>query len=252
MSKSRLTLIVAAFLFLPAVAGAEGTTCANPTVIVPDGRLTTSTIPAGSTFVFAITSRVGSSYSVEFHNTLGPALQTPGTLTVYSAVACSTPIATTDTKAIDPADLNGSRVSFTATTPLTFFSLANGSGNPISYSFTVSETTMFSAAWSTNGAYDTFYSFLNTTAGTVNGTLTLYTVAGAQVATNSFTINPNSTASVNTSGLAAPRNATGTAKFSHSGPPGAILAECAIANFSITPTPYIQIVKFAPTRESTH
>jgi hypothetical protein len=32
----------------------------------------------------------------------------------------------------------------------------------------------------------------------------------------------------------------------HDGPPGAIVAEVAIANFSISPTPYFQFVHFQP------
>jgi hypothetical protein len=37
--------------------------------------------------------------------------------------------------------------------------------------------------------------------------------------------------------------------FVHNGPPGAILAEATIANFSILPTPYNQPVKFQTVRE---
>jgi len=248
--------VVAVLVFLAGLplARAEGTTCPNPTVIVPDGRITMSTIPNGSTFFFRITSRIGSSYSAEFHNVLGAAVQTPGTLTVFSDAACGTPIAPTNTAGVDPADLNGERVAFTATTSQTLFSLLNNSGGTITYSFTVSDTTMFSPAWSTNGTYDTFYSFLNTTGGTINGTLTLYNVGGTPVGAASFTINANNTASRNTSAgsLGTVRNTTGTAKFTHNGPPGAILAEADVANFNITPTPYIQIVKFQPARESTH
>jgi hypothetical protein len=255
MNKSRFTLVVvaASLLFLPAFAGAEGGACGTPTVIVPDGRITSSTIPAATTFFFRISSRIGSSYSVEFHNTLGAAVQTPGTLGVFSDVACGTAVTTTNTGATDPGDLNGERRSFTATTVQTLFSLNNATVNPITYSFTVSDTTMFSPAWSTNGTFDSFYSFLNTTGGTVMGTLTLFNTVGVQVGTpTNFTISPNNTASTNSQLLLAPRNSSGTAKFTHNGPPGAILAEAAIANFTITPTPYFQAVKFGPTRESTH
>jgi len=48
--------LIAVILFiglwtLPAVA--EGTTCTNPTMIVADGRITRSSIPAATTFYFA-------------------------------------------------------------------------------------------------------------------------------------------------------------------------------------------------------
>ena len=252
LRKAAGAVFVTALMLGPSLAHAEGTTCPAPTVIVPDGRITTSTIPAATTYYFRITSRAGNSYSAEFHNVLGPAVQTPGTLTVYSDAACATPITPTNTAAVDPGDLNGARVAFTAATAQTLFALNNTTAGTLTYSFTVSDTTMFSPAWSTFGTFDSFFSFLNTTGGTLTGTLTLYNTAGTQVSASPFTINANSTAATNTSALATARNAAGTAKFVHNGPPGAVLAEAAIANFTITPTPYFQGVKFQPTRESTH
>ena len=44
------------------------------------------------------------------------------------------------------------------------------------------------------------------------------------------------------------RNRTGTAKLSHDGPPGAVLAEGVIANFSTNPA-YVQPVKFQAVRD---
>jgi hypothetical protein len=255
LRKAAGAVFVSAVVLLlgPSLAHAEGTTCGNPTVIVADGRITTSTIPNNTTFAYRITSRIGNSYSAEFHNVLGPAVQTPGALLVYSDGACGTLITPTNTAGVDPADINGNRVSFTATTGQTLFTLNNTSGGTLTYSFTVSDTTMYSAAWSTNGTYQTYYSFLNTTGSTISGTLTLYTAAGAPVGSPSnLTINTNSTAGTNTVALATVRDMTGIAKFTHNGPPAAILAEAAIANFTITPTPYVQVVKFVPARESTH
>src|SRR5260221_788218 len=231
MNKSRFTLVVvaASLLFLPAIAAAEGGASGPPPVLVPDGRITSSTIPAATTFFFKISSRVGSSYSAEFHNVLGAAVQTPGTLGVFSDVACGAAVTTTNTGATDPGDLNGERRSFTATTVQTLFSLNNATGSPITYSFSVSDTTMFSPAWSTNGTFDSFYSFLNTTGGTIAGTLTLYNTAGVQVGTPAnFTINPNNTARTNSVLISAPRNNSGTATFTHNQPPRAILAEAEI------------------------
>jgi hypothetical protein len=45
------------------------------------------------------------------------------------------------------------------------------------------------------------------------------------------------------------RSKSGTARFTHDGPPGAVVAEAAIANFSITPN-YVQPVKFVAIREA--
>lgn len=242
--------VILGILLWPAPAGAEGTDCGNPTVIVPDGRITASSIPAGQTFYFMVGSRVGNSYSAEFHNTLGPAIQTPGTLTLYADGGCTVGITPTSTSGIDPGDVNGVRVSFTATTAQTLFGLENTSGGPVSYSFSVSDTTLYSSTWSTYDGFNSFYSFLNTTGGAITGILTLYDTSGATVATSSFTINPNAAARTNTAVLGIARNTTGTAKFTHDGPPGAMLAEAAIANFSSTSAPYIQSVRFVSVRES--
>ena len=249
MMRSRLTLVVVgSLLFLPSLAGAEGTACGSETVIVPDGRITTSTIPVGVTFFYKITSRVGSAYSAEFHNVLGPAVQTPGTLTVYSDTGCSVTVTPTNTAAVDPGDVNGARVSFTSTTPQTIFTLNNGSGGPLTYSFTVSDTTMFSPAWSTNGTYDTFYSLHNTTNATCTGTLTLRDTGGAVVTTAAITVASGATTATNTVALGTVRNTTGTARLTHNCPPGGILAEAAIANFTISPTPYFQFIHFQSVR----
>jgi hypothetical protein len=57
------------------------------------------------------------------------------------------------------------------------------------------------------------------------------------------------TASTNTAALGIGPNQTGTARFTHDGPPGAVLAEAAIANFSTTPA-YVQPVKFQAVRDA--
>ncbi len=144
------------------------------------------------------------------------------------------------------------RVSFTVAGGDPHFraKLATGAGPTVPFSFRWADTTLFSPAWSTNGAFDTFYSFQNTTNGTVTGTLTLRDTAGATVATFiNLSIPVGQTLSTNTSALVVTRNRTGTAKFTHDGPPGALLATAAIANFNISPA-YVQPVKFQAVRES--
>ena len=99
------------------------------------------------------------------------------------------------------------------------------------------------------GSFDTYYSFRNTTGATLNGTLSLLDTAGLAVATTPLTVPPGGTASANTSALGVTRNRVGTARFPHDGPPGAIVAETAIANFTISPA-YVQPVKFQAVREA--
>jgi len=237
------------FLLLPRSARAEGTTCANPTVLVPDGRIASGTIANGVSYFFLISTRVGNSYSVEFMNPAGAAVQAPGTVQAFSNLACGTALTANDTTTNDPKMTNnGVRVSFTATTTNTIVQLTNNTGSSVGYTYSASDTTMFSPAWSSGGTYQTYYSFYNTTSAVVHGTITLTTTAGAAAGTTVLTIQPGRTAATNTVALATPRNLTGTAIFTHDGPPGAVLVESDIANFNFA-TPYIQPVKFQSVRE---
>jgi uncharacterized repeat protein (TIGR01451 family) len=227
--------------------------CGNVVVMVPDGRITDVTVASGATAWFGATVKIGDSYSLEFKNTTGGV--PPGTLTVFkgddTCTAGST-LTTNDTSAIDPSGTGGlARVSFTATGTQTFYQarLVNTTGGPVTVTFGWSDTTQFSAAWSTNGSFDTFFSFLNTTGGAVSGTLTLVDTSGLVVSTFAVAVPAGQTASTNTSALGATRNRTGTTKFTHNGPPGSILVEAAIANFSISPA-YVQPVKFQAVREA--
>ena len=107
---------------------------------------------------------------------------------------------------------------------------------------------MYSPAWTTNGTFDTYYSFQNTTGAPVSGTLTLSDGTGTVLSTFGLSIPAGQTASTNTASIGVPRGRTGTAKFTHDGPPGAVVAEAAIANFSYNPA-YVQPVKFQAVRE---
>jgi hypothetical protein len=229
--------------------------CGPERVLVPDGRLTDGVVSPGASAWVAASVRIGNSYSVEFKSTTGGA--SPGTLTVFAGDdECGDPssLTTRDTGAIDPAGSPGlARQSFRATGTATYFRarLENASGSPISYTASWSDTTLFSPAWSDFGAFDTFYSFQNTTGATLNGRLVLRNAAGTEVISSNLTIPAGQTASVNTAGLGIARNQVGTATFTHDGPPAAIVAEAAIANFTVSPA-YVQPVKFQAVREATH
>ena len=89
----------------------------------------------------------------------------------------------------------------------------------------------------------------NTTGAALSGTLTLLSTSGSELWTFPFTVPPGETVGTNTSALGVGRNQTGTAKFTHNGPPGAFVLETAIANFSISPA-YVQPVKFQTVRDA--
>jgi uncharacterized repeat protein (TIGR01451 family) len=227
--------------------------CSGETVVVADGRLTSGVIGAGATVWFGSQLKIGDSYSWEFRSLTG-ASTPPGTATFFSGDdGCNLtgPLTTRDTTTIDPgAATTSRRDSFVASGTEPFFraQLVN-SGGPIPYSFSVTDTTLFSPAWSTNGSFNTYYSFLNTTGAALTGTLTLLDTAGAVLSTFPVSVPAGQTASTNTSSLSVVRGRTGTARFAHDGPPGAVVVEAAIANFSITPA-YVQPVKFQATRDA--
>jgi hypothetical protein len=228
---------------------------------IPDGRVTdTVSVAAGGTVCFYFHARAGRSYSVEVY---GPIDGENEADIFFGAPDQLCPVADaagyTFTETNDPplksaaGTFFGRRGSFLA--PATAFyqySATNIGPGVAQFSFSVSDTTQFSPAWSTNGSFNTFYSLQNTSSASIAGTLTLRDTAGTIVDTEILTIPAGATASLNTSSMATPRNMAGTATLTHDGPAGSIQTEAAIANFSITPTPYIQIVKFAPTREVNH
>ena len=118
-------------------------------------------------------------------------------------------------------------------------------GTPVAYTITVSETTMFSPGWSTIGGFQTFWSFLNTTNATINGTLTLLNPTGTQIAAVGLGIPTNRAVFPSTITMGIAANQAGTARFIHDGPPGAVLAEGAITNFA----GFFQRVRFDPVRQ---
>jgi uncharacterized repeat protein (TIGR01451 family) len=224
----------------------------NPyAVVVPDGRITVGTLGVGATTWYLASLRIGSSYSAEFTNRAGAA--GAPTLTVFrgdDGCLGTTSAIVRDTTAIDPTSGASARASFTAsgTDPRYRFRVVNGTGASLSYTMSIAETVLFSPAWSTNGSYDTYYSLQNTTGGLISGTLTLHDVSGAVVGTAAITITPGQAIATNTAALGVVRNRTGTAQLIHDGPPGAVIAEAAIANFTLA-TAYVQPVRFLPARQ---
>ncbi len=234
---------------------AEGTTCATATYIIPDGRIVSSTIPAGTTYYFYYLNNSAAtgtrSYSFEVRNSTNVWNQ-GFTVGVFSDVGgCATTLTTTDTTGNDPEQhsSSGRRVSFLHNSPGAEFSVANTSGVPLTYQFSIVDTTMFGAAWSTISNYNTYYAFSNTTNATITGTITLTTTTGAAAGSTPITINGNNAAFTNTVALATPRGVTGVARFTHNGPPGSVLIEADVADFTLTP-PYIQPVKFQAMRDN--
>ncbi len=253
MRSAATSLVILALLSLPVLTSAEGTTCANPTFIVADGRTINSSIPTATTFAFVFFAQTGKSYAFEVSQTTSAYGTSPGTITAFSdAPTCATPLTMRSAYTIDP-DLGntgpqvGDRVTFNGANSFVGLRINNTSGVTVNYSFALYETTQYSPSWSTNGPYDTFWSFYNTTNATCSITLSLTTTAGASAGTTTISIPAGRNASTNTLALATARNLGGNARMTTDCPQEAILVEAAIASFSISP-PYIQAVKFQPQR----
>jgi len=227
------------------------TSCGDDTPLVADGRSITATLAAGGTKWYTIPVSANRAYSVEVANVTSPA---PALAAAFFAgvdeCGPTSTLVTRNTATMDPASTAGPRVSFASGFAAGTYRvrLTNPGGAPVVYTITLAELTLFSPAWTTNGSYNTYYSFQNTTNATVTGTLRLLSTAGSTLASVPLSVPPGETASVNTASAGAPRNQTGVATFIHDGPPSAIQATAAVANFTLA-TPYIQPVKFNAVRE---
>ena len=263
-TKLGLTTLVGVLILLglPGVARAQ---CTDFEIVLADGRPRTVTIPFNGTGTFKrgvfFRAAPGRSYSVEVFGGRDVNV-TEIFLDAVNASSCPTTNAAgvRDTIDIEPRGFDGSRpvrFSFTNTAPVT------GLANPFfvtrvrnpstttaqTVTITVADTTLFNSAWSTFGTFETFYSIVNTTRATLNTTLKLFDTTGTEVASFDFTNIPaGGTVSTNTSALGVANNLNGSATLTHDGPPGAVIAEAAIANFAVTPN-IIQPVKFETVRQ---
>jgi len=238
-------------------------TCASGgyTGLVPDGRTTTYSAAAGTLYRFVMGTNASAggqprSFSVEVRdvadqfNSASLYLKGDG---FFNCTATTEGVTFNDTSQVyeprmvcEGCSAAPKRYSFTTTSRLVI-ALAQFSA-AATIEVEAAETTMFSPAWSTNGTYATFYSFYNNTSSPVTATLVLTTSAGASGGTTVLVIAPFTTAATNTTALGAPANKTGTARLTHDGPPGALTAAAAIANFTTTPA-YIQVLGFDAARE---
>jgi len=227
----------------------------------PDGRIfgPYSLSSASNDISLSWTVEAGRSYSVEAMTQQGPS----GAGALSPAININTGFCPTtdagagftirDTAGITPKNCTGCgyvRRSVVSTVNADFLEMRvhNNSASASNVVVSVTETTMFSPAWSTFGSFDTFYSFLNTTNAVCNVTLTLTDTGGTVRSTFSGAVAVGTTLSTNTSALGTARSLAGTARLTHDCPPGTVVGEAAIANFSISPTPYFQFVKFVEAR----
>ncbi len=196
----------------------------------------------------AFAVETGRSYSVEMTIAQGPAITSEIEIHMDNTFCPTTDIVSgisiRDTTSITPEIGAGKRRSLVVTTAppgLLAVRLHNLGLSPTQYVVSVTETTLFSPGWATFAGLQTFWSFLNTTKATINGTITLLDGFGTQVAALGVGILPGRAVFPSTITLGIAANRSGTARFTHDGPPGAVLAEAAITNGT-----YFQRVRFEP------
>jgi len=220
---------------------AESTDCANPVLIVPDGRITQSSITQNATFWYGIYATTGHSYSVEFEppadNYAGASHVIFSQPTVFgpndTLAGCrgTSSVQVTPTSSYTPTiQKNGTgagrRVSFTASVAGLYLVVLTNNGTAGNYTFQAVDTTLINVDWSTGGGFDSEWMFHNVSDMPITGVLTVYDF-GNNVLSTAQTYIPPGAGVMRYSywfDLNLPRNRTGYALFSHNGPPNAIMA----------------------------
>ena len=257
LMKLRVSLAVIPFCLvvwtLP--ARAEGTTCGNPTIVVPDGRLTRSSIPTGATFFYAWYSTPGLSYSAEVESTVAGFNVAIASMSIYNEAGadCTVPLPTRDTALIEPqVGSGGFRKSWIAVGGIHWMKIENTSGVAIDYTFSVADTSMFSPRWSTFSGFHTSWGINNTTSATCNVAFNVRNTANVAVGGSPVTFPVAAGALVlrdtNASDLNVPTNQAGKVTLTHDCPPGAIQADAFMVNDTVMP-PVVVPVKFDAPRE---
>jgi hypothetical protein len=114
----------------------------------------------------------------------------------------------------------------------------------------VAESTLYSASWTENAPYHTYWAFSNTSSQAINGILTLTVLGGGNpsFSTNINAIPPGSSAGMDTATLSGSTPGIlghgGITRFAHDGPETALQATSTVTNF----TTFTNQVAFVPLR----
>ena len=248
-------------VFLPLLlfalyATAESTDCNNPTIIVPDGRVTQSTFPgrqltspyAPATYWYGFYAQANHSYSIEFVPKIDNYATSSSVL--LSDIIAYTPnfpfascrgtpnVTMVKTQGYAPIIYSaagqgiGKRVSFIASTAGLYTVRMDNNGTGGDYSYRVVDTTLFSPRWSTYSGYNTHWGFMNLSDMTVTGTLSVFDTSNRLLKTVTFSVAPGMVVFHFSfaDDLNIPSDSAGCVYFTHNGPPGAILADAFLVN----------------------
>jgi len=232
---------------------AESAECTTPVLILPDGRLTQSSIPQAATYWYGIYAQANHSYSVEFvpqadnfFNSYRPQF---GSITMFSPTDSLQACKGNSTVTVSPTSgyfpvINrssngaGRRASFTASVSgLHLISVTNVGGSGV-YSFRAVDTTLFNMRWNTLAGSDVQWVIFNISDMGITGYISVIDTSGQLVASVPISLPAGGRVSRSSAvyDLNLQLNLTGSALFSYNGPPGAIMAEA----FMISPTAIVQ------------
>jgi hypothetical protein len=259
--KSRNRALAVVLLMAAAVcACGESRDCINPHLVVSDGRIITSQFEASvngvnPTYWYAFAAQSGHSYAVEFvptsDNENTPSSLHFASLTIWgpSDIAAlqqngcrgATTLSSYSTQKYAPAIATGlygtgQRVSFIQpASGINIVAISNTQAAG-TYSYRITDTTLFNPRWSTFASFDTQWGLTNMSDMSVTGTLSIYDGNNKLIKSTQVTVPP--TGQVfrlsNASDLNLPRDTAGSAVFAYNGPPRAILGDAYFINAAAT------------------
>ncbi len=209
-----------------------GIACGSDPILPTDGSATDDYVAPGTSGWYYVHLKAGHSYSVDVWDSTDSVISGSATLALIAS-DCSTVVSTTDATSVDPDLSNdfGKRISWIQASDANNYlqvGTTDPSGN--AYTIRITDTTLRNPRWSTYGGFSTQYAFLNNTAGSITGTLTIYDSNGVFVSSVPGIVVPAKAESYQI--LSTPINKVGFAVFGFIGPPGAITADAYFLNAS--------------------
>jgi hypothetical protein len=248
---------------------AESHDCINPHLVVSDGRIVTSQFEASingnnPTYWYAFYAQAGHSYAVEFvpttdnENTATSlhfanlTLWWPNDIADLQKNGCrgTTTLGWYSTQKYTPSIATGlygtgQRVSLTQ--PITGINIVAITNTQAAgtYSYRITDTTLFNPRWSTYSGFDTQWGFTNMSDMAIIGTLSIYDSNNQLIKSTQVTVPAAGQVFrlSNPTDLNLPRDSVGSAIFAFNGPPRAILADAYMLNGNATVVVY---AKFEP------
>ena len=208
-------------------------------------------ISAGATNYYWEGFTAGHSYSAEVWDPFSDTMSMGTSMATLSLLlACAAGPAYTNTAAMDPNLLEGftGRISWIMATTGHDYQISlknNDATNGHQYLFRITDTTLFSPRWSTWSGFLTQWTFSNVTKSDISGVFTIFNSAGTAIKVVNVTVSAGKVKSYSSvpGDLNLPANTSGSVMFAFVGPPGAIQADAAIMNSTVT---VLAPVKFEP------